>query len=202
MLPALIPWHYAFYASCCYSLCWQWWLEAGALLMSQTPPTFSHRIAGKVISAQLLEFKLKHPRSKAPTPAQKRGIAYEKKFLKAHTKLFPSLIHHPAFRFSSDRDERFWQYAIPDALLLLNDTINLFEVKYTHTADAWFQLHRLYLPIVQNAFPDSKINLIEVCRNYDPAVRLAGDITIVEDLLSFCSKEQRSFGIYIWSGRG
>ncbi len=44
------------------------------------------------------------------------------------------------------------------------------EVKYQHTPDAWWQLRRLYAPLVEHIFPHYSVHLVEVCKWFDPAV--------------------------------
>ena len=50
------------------------------------------------------------------------------------------------------------------------------EVKIRHTADAWWQLHKLYKLVLQEVFPDKRIVCIEVCRTFDPAVVFPGTL--------------------------
>jgi hypothetical protein len=167
-----------------------------------TPPLHSTRIAGQVQQAELLEFKLKHPNQRR-SAAQSLGLRYEKKAL-VHLlqELDENVSFHPAFKFQS-ANAKFPQYAIPDALYLSKDNVlTIFEIKLKHTADAWYQLKRLYLPIVEKAYPGfaGRINLCEVCANFDTSIRLPS-IEMVDNLQQWTAAHRAAFGVYLWSGR-
>lgn len=168
--------------------------------MNYTPPIHSRRDVGDVRTAELLPFRLQHPEKKR-SAAQRLGISYERKAL-AHLaiELPHEVLNHPAFRFRS-AGKAFDEHAIPDAIYLAKSVLTIFEIKIRHTADAWYQLRKLYLPVVQKAYPGYAINLVEVCKGFDPSIRLQGEVQLVEDLDSFTSEARIAFGIYLWSGR-
>lgn len=107
------------------------------------------------------------PTLRGRTPAQKNGIRYERKVLKELSDRFGTSFR-PAqwMRFEDETGERWCQ---PDGILLRPEGATIFEVKYTFISDAYYQLRQLYSPVVQRAFLPKKINLIVVCRNFDPA---------------------------------
>jgi hypothetical protein len=165
-----------------------------------TPPRYSTRDATDCRSAQLIPFPPRHKQTKRPSPAQKLGLRYEvKAFKHLSMELDSAVFFHPAFRFNAGKP--FDEHAIPDAIYLHEGILTIFEIKLKHTADAWYQLRKLYLPVVQKAYPGAEINLCEICREYDPSIRLAGDVTFVENLNHFVARRSPAFGIYIWSGR-
>lgn len=164
-----------------------------------TLPTFALRDARGCSDATLLEFKLKHPNSRR-SPAQRAGLAYEKKALNnLEIELPYKLLRHPAFSFRNGT--RLVEYAIPDAIYLHDNILTIFEVKLKHTADAWYQLNNLYRPIISRAYPGLEINLCEICRDYDPEVRLASSQQIIENIEAFVSRAQSDYGIFLYSGR-
>lgn len=80
----------------------------------------------------------------------------------------------------------------PDGLLLdpFTGRAIILEVKYQHTADAWWQLTHLYLPVLAALLPGWKFPLVEICKWYDPATSfpvaprmLADPLEAREDLL-------------------
>lgn len=168
--------------------------------MAETPRSYFHREAASVRSAELLNFKLTHPK-KQLTTAQKAGIRYEQKVFSHLIDELPlKITFHPAFRFNNGK--KYDEYAIPDALHFAADgTINIIEIKLTHTADAWHQLNKFYLPIIQKVYPEKKINCIEICRSYDSTIKLPSSTTIIDVLSVFCASYQPSYGVYIWSER-
>lgn len=150
------------------------------------------------MEAELLAFPLRHPKSRT-TVAQRAGLRYETKaFLHLIFRLDHEVMCHPAFKFSNHT--HLTEYAIPDAIYISKNTLTIFEIKLRHTADAWHQLNKLYLPILQKAYPAMHINLCEVCRYYDPTVKLQGSTTLLDDVVQFASAPQQSYGIYIWNG--
>ena len=44
------------------------------------------------------------------------------------------------------------------------------EVKYSHTADAWWQLKHLYVPVLSRAMPGYAFGMLEIVHWLDPAV--------------------------------
>lgn len=46
----------------------------------------------------------------------------------------------------------------------------IYEVKYQHTSDAWWQLRHLYLPVLEAAAPEIRWGLMEIVHWYDPQV--------------------------------
>ncbi len=130
------------------------------------------------------------------------GIRYENKARANLGIELENCTFNPAFRFKPEGGPS--ELAIPDALAFSSkgDILTIVEIKVTHTNQAYRQLNNLYLPIIRAAFPQiTCINLLEMCKNYDPTVRLPGHIRIVERLDDFIQNPSDGFGIYIWSGR-
>lgn len=106
------------------------------------------------------------PRNRGHTQAQKMGLRYEQKVhdvLSAiyETRFTPS----PCILFEEGTRLR---RAIPDGVLVLGDCVVVVEVKYTHTEDAWWQLKRLYEPLLSAIYGERLLRCVEVCRSYDP----------------------------------
>lgn len=101
------------------------------------------------------------------TVAQKAGLRYEKKVLNELSERFGSAFHpSPWLRFTDETGTRYCQ---PDGLLIQERGTFIFEVKYSFVSDAWFQLRRLYGPVVERAYRPAKIFYVVICRNYDVA---------------------------------
>lgn len=107
------------------------------------------------------------PKSRGNTSAQKAGLRYEARVCEAMAKEFgPSFVPQPTISFTDAGGSRA---AIPDGLLRVGDAVGIVEIKYTHTPLAWWQLRKLYEPLLQR-LTTNKIILFEVCHSYDPAV--------------------------------
>lgn len=141
--------------------------------------------------------------SKGRSAAQAAGIRYERKVFARLDRTFPGrFISHLPFRFKSDLCG--WkEKAIPDGLIISKapgeaPRVTVVEVKLRHCVDAWHQLLKVYLPIVQVAFPACRIKVLEVCKWYDPSVRLPGDFELVRDLEGFERRGISRYGVWVF----
>lgn len=77
-------------------------------------------------------------------------------------------------------------------------TLTIIEIKYAHTATAWWQLFRLYLPVLERLFDGHgyEFRCVEVCRWYDPAVRTPVPVRLREDITQAKPGE---FAVHIWN---
>jgi len=103
--------------------------------------------------------------------ARAAGIRYEKKvheeFVRRYSRYY---INNVWFRYFDGGQARWCQ---PDGLLIdaKQGQIIIVEIKYQHTGDAWWQLHRLYLPVVRNFFGEEWVyRCVEVVRWYEATV--------------------------------
>ncbi len=165
-------------------------------------PAAYKRKAGRVMTAQLLDYRLYQDRKAGRmSPAQKAGLNYEAKVLAGPLFDLNACIYHPALKFQSRQN--LYEYCIPDAIAMNDrgDIITIIEIKSTHNFNAWNQLHNLYLPVVKVLWPEKHINLLEICKEYAPGVNLPGQSEIVEDLPAWIEKAHSAYGVYPWSGR-
>lgn len=109
------------------------------------------------------------PRGGRPTSAQAAGLRYEAAFLAFARRHWG----HSFITFTeqqiiySDRIEG-WKTCRPDGVLFIEDTFTVFEVKTRHTEAAWWQLWRLYIPVLQLLYPHRRPVAVEVTRSFDP----------------------------------
>lgn len=86
----------------------------------------------------------------------------------------------PWFSFLSASQRRWCQ---PDGLYIdpFAGHILVCEIKYQHTPDSWWQLRRLYLPVLAAAFPPPawRISCLEIVRWLDPSVEYPEPILLV-----------------------
>lgn len=133
--------------------------------------------------------------------AQRAGIQYEKKVFSMLEAEFDLFLSHLPFRFVAEFGS---ERCIPDGIILSprdRSLLTLVEVKHRHTADAWFQLKYLYYPVLRVAFPRHRIQLLEICKGYDPAVKIPERQQLVEDLASYVNGGGEVNGVYSWTGR-
>lgn len=134
------------------------------------PPIGFREVTG-LLRAQLApqgpQFAMRRTRV---SDARKRGILYEKA---VHAKLFGLYLKYyvtnPWFCFVDDCGTRWCQ---PDGLLIdiKQGIIVIVEVKHSHIGEAWWKLHKMYLPVVRKVFgPLFSYRCVEIVRYYNAA---------------------------------
>lgn len=75
--------------------------------------------------------------------------------------------------------------------------ITILEFKYQHTQDAWWQLRKLYQPVISFLFPETlwKVGICEVVKWFDPATVFPEEVRMTKDIAFTDSK---AFGVHIW----
>lgn len=101
------------------------------------------------------------------TGSKKKGLVYEQKVRDHLDGILPDsweAVPGPWFHFSDGRNER---YAQADWLAFdfKSRVICIGEIKFTRVANAWWQLNRLYGPIVRSIFPTWQIAYLEIAKN-------------------------------------
>lgn len=127
--------------------------------------------------------------------AQKAGLAYQRK-VGAYLELVlgrAAVTSGPWFHYSSDASGR--NYCQPDFLVADVLEVLVVEVKLRWTTDAWWQLRRLYLPVVAKAFPDRRVILLCITRSYDPAARIPEEVTFVDSPQEAVAD---AFNVMVW----
>ena len=88
----------------------------------------------------------------------------------------------------------------PDGVLVDRGTktLTIVEIKYNHTANAWWQLFKLYLPVLERLFDGHgyEFRCVEVCKWFDPAVQCPARPRLRDSLESVQTNE---FAVHIWS---
>ena len=72
----------------------------------------------------------------------------------------------------------------------------IFEMKLKHTARAWWQLHKKYLPVLQFAFKDWHFRVVEMTNVHDPEIVYPDGVKIVYNLKDLA--ELPKTNIFIW----
>lgn len=167
---------------------------AGAPVQVPPPPRF-RPIVGPITNIWL---NMSHPFriTKGSSGAQKAGVLYEKRvhdFLSS--RLPPRYLRNPAIHFQADESART---CIPDGILLRDDMAVVFEIKSQHMSEAWWQLRKLYEPVVR-AYTKTKVVLLEVCKSYDSAAPFPEEFTWVDDLNNFvATAKDGELGVMRW----
>lgn len=168
-------------------------------------PVYFKRQVQDVVSATLnFGSALNIPKPKGV--AAKMGLRFEKEVLAQLHKTYSfNLATGVPLSFQEGSSKNgFYQRpstAIPDGLLLSQDkkSLLIIECKLRHSTDAWFQLNRFYLPILRRAVGDSLIlRTLEICRYYDPGVRLPEVKKLVLGVEEAFSIKDGNHPVLIW----
>lgn len=134
--------------------------------------------------------------------AKRAGLRYEKKAKK-----------HLLELVDDAHSDVWWQYfegrsPIPrrcqtDVVAFNEDfrLITVFEIKSQHTSDSWWQLRHLYEPVLLAVYGlNWRVNVVEVCRIFDPAVKFPEPIfDIKNEVLNAWTKTPHpEFGVHRW----
>lgn len=141
------------------------------------PPRRFRAVSGtlrRVVKPDNVEYERKF----AACQTKSAGLQYEAQVQRMLQDLWPHYEAEPAFEFYDDSGFRL---ARPDGLLQLHDRAVIFEIKRYHEPTAWWQLFRLYGPIVE-AWSRKRVQLCEITRSYDPQIVWPGPIDVVEPL--------------------
>lgn len=151
-------------------------------------PPERFRAAENVRSVVLSSHAPSFARKGSRTGAKGAGLRYEAKVQRTLlTDYFSEYLPSPWLRFVDDHGMRWCQ---PDGLIIdmKLGRVTIVEVKTSHTGEAWWKLHRLYLPVVRKLLgPDFEYRCLEVVRYYDasilfPLVKLAATPSVAPPL--------------------
>ena len=168
------------------------------------PPPSSFHPAGEVVTAELSP-RLLFPLPKRISKARKEGLKYEARIQQLLARSFPNLyVLGPWLKFSSKhRSKPSW--CQPDTILIdiVRGTITVIEIKTRHTSAAWWQLQRLYIPVLKALFGTHlwKFVPIEIVRWFDPHENFPEEFTILKNLEDISTLQDDKFYLYITSGR-
>lgn len=133
--------------------------------------------------------------------AKARGVSYERK---VHDYLRECILGLPDWDYVQGpwiefRDRSGKRWCQPDGFLL--DTARrrctLVEIKYRHTADAWWQLWRLYLPVIRVLLPEYSYACLEICKWFDPQTAFPEALALAPEPTALPSGEITA--VHIWN---
>jgi hypothetical protein len=165
------------------------------------PPPPGFRAAEGVRSARL-ETKIVDLPPRGASFAQRSGLRYE---AKVHAALAAALgeafYKNPWMSFE---DSSGWRRCRPDGLAVCDSfagrgLVIIFEIKIRHMPEAWWQLRRLYEPVVEQAFPRREIRVVEIVRSFDPSMPFPERPTILSTLEeSWTRKTLPELAVFEW----
>ena len=144
------------------------------------PPAYIKFPLGDIRDASFADSSPYAGKRSRPSGAQRAGLAYQKRievFLR-DTVPSSSLDVGPWLWYVDACGRR--SYCQPDFLIREPSRVVVVEVKIRWTADAWYQLRRVYLPVLSRAMPSARLVPLVICRSYDPAIRIGEAVSLVD----------------------
>lgn len=141
--------------------------------------------------------------SRGATHAQRQGNRFEARVQSALSSEFgDQYFNNPWFSF---KDASGGRRCRPDGLFLKTDEplrplALIFEIKIRHMPDAWWQLRRLYAPVVRATYPGKDIRLVEIVKEYDCAMPFPERPRLIDDLSEVWQEEKfEEIGVLVWN---
>lgn len=125
------------------------------------------------------------------------GRRYERKVQEHFLATIPEYVPSPWIKYQSTNRSR-WQWCQPDGLIvdIKRGRIVVVEVKLKHTSDAWWQVRRLYTPVVSHLFgAEWQVEALEVVRWFDPFTAFPEQIEMCENPRGHWNGR---FRVHIW----
>lgn len=101
----------------------------------------------------------------------------------------------PWFRYLDD--SRKYRFCSPDVIVGSRGggSLGVVEIKLRWTSDAWWQLRRLYLPVLRVAHPNKELFPLVICRSYDPSVRIPEEVNLCDHP---ADAKLDAFNVLVW----
>jgi len=129
------------------------------------------------------------------TAAQKAGLRYEAKAQDQLSHILGSAYHIAPYLHFSDLSGA--RTVVPDGLFFDNSGhAVIFEIKLSHMPDAWWQLRKLYQPVVEQLSFISHTSVIEVVRSFDPSQAFPEEVKIIRGLDDLGPSDK--FRVFLW----
>jgi len=167
-------------------------------------PTYFKRTVSNVAWASIdFGAAIQMPRPKGA--AARAGLRFERDVFSKLSKIYKNrLLFGVPLSFQEVHRHAAYsrpQTAIPDGFLLSRDgkSLGILEVKLRHSTDAWFQLNKFYLPLVRRVAGSSLVlRTVEICRYYDPGVKLPKEKRILDELDQVFDLRSDCHPVLIW----
>lgn len=170
------------------------------------PPRFLRLPVGAIRNAQRSENP--HAVGARSSAAQRAGLRYQRLVEGWLGAEFPpggdaALVVSPWYQFVDGSGQRRW--CQPDAIVEFPDRRLCIEIKTSWTTDAWWQLRKLYLPVLEaatqwqrEAWQRGFIPLV-ICKHYDPAAKIPEEVKLLDHPRE---ADARAFNILVWRSNG
>jgi hypothetical protein len=163
------------------------------------PPPARFRPARGVEWARFSDNAPTFKRKGRVTGRRLQGVKYEIAAQAMVNRKFKLYIENPWLIFYS---EGGLHYCRPDGLLFdfKLGVIIIVEMKYQHTTDAWWQVRKLYEPVLRRMFPETlwTFHFLELVKWFDSAVKWPEQIRMIENIEDTFHISHEQTGVHIW----
>jgi len=98
----------------------------------------------------------------------------------------------------SFRDSDVPRLVVPDGILLRSRDVVIFEIKSQHMPEAWWQLRRLYAPVLE-AWWNKPVVCCEVVKSFDPSIGFPEPVKFCRSLDEVLSSNHGdAFRVFQW----
>lgn len=131
------------------------------------------------------------------TSAQKAGLRYEDAIQRSLLERYPdgSYASAPHIHF---QDDSGYRTCLPDGILTLDGVKYILEIKRAHCALAWWQLERLYRPLVATYYHDRQVRVCEIAKSFDPSIVFPAEPRRIQSIINLPSLLESDFGVLVW----
>jgi hypothetical protein len=154
---------------------------AGAGVVDVPPPLKFKPLSGRPrhisVGAARAQMQI-HP---SMSVAKVNGIRYEWQVYSQLREWFDPIHIQHCLHFEDDKGYRT---IIPDAFVVLQDAIFLFEVKSQHMPETWWQCAKLYKPVLEGLY-EKPVFCVEIVKKFDPQMPFPVEVVMIEDLKSY-----------------
>lgn len=137
--------------------------------------------------------------SKGLTSAQRSGLRYEAKaqiWLQDRLGIAYHVAPYLHFRDGPTMEART---CIPDGIYFgVDGSAIVFEIKSQHCPEAWWQLRRLYQPVLKELGRVRHVAVVEVTRSLDPMMPFPEPIHQIASLVEWVQGPPDTFGVLVW----
>lgn len=168
----------------------------------QVPPPSKFRAPSGRIRDATVKI-IPYERQKGRTAAQENGLRFE---ATVQEELFSHLsgryVVSPIIHFLDDRGPRI---VIPDGLFKAQRRVDgvksivIVEIKSQHMPEAWWQLRKLYQPVIETCSAPYPVHVLEIVKSFDPSMPFPEPVRLIDDLDAYLIAPFKEFGVFKWT---
>lgn len=133
-------------------------------------------------------------RQRGDTAAREAGLRFEAKAQEVLQTAFKTYFPTPRIAFV---DRSGYRVCIPDGVVVEDGGGIVFEIKIQHTPNAWWQLRRLYQPVLEKHL-FRPVRVVEVVRTFDPDTMFPEKFDLLTSIDDVRQIPPDRFGVLTW----